>query len=134
MTTTLLSEDQYSSPESVKWCDSVAGSCDVMETTDKLKMTSGQRTWWKPEVLSLSCLTADSVRHAGGVGGGGGSQKRAHTHTHTQETGSVIQYRPNHSSLPKSRLDGDPTLWGENKTEPNTKEKRWIRRHVWRKV
>lgn len=60
-----------------------------------------------------------------GVGGGEGQPKartRAHTHTHAQETGSVIQYRPNHSSLPKSRLDGEPTLWGENKTsEPKNK-------------
>lgn len=63
---------------------------------------------------SLSCLTADGTRHAQG----GASQK----HTHIQETGSVIQYRPNHSSLPKSRLDGEPTLWGENKIlEPKKK-------------
>lgn len=74
---------------------------------------------------SLSCLTAGSTRHACGERGAGrGSQKRerTHTHAHAQETGSVIQYRPNHSSLPKSRLDGEPTLWGENKTsEPKNK-------------
>lgn len=70
---------------------------------------------------SLSCLTAGSTRHACGEWGAGrGSQKREHTHA--QETGSVIQYRPNHSSLPKSRLDGEPTLWGENETsEPKNK-------------
>lgn len=51
---------------------------------------------------------------------GGASQK----HTDTQEKGSVIQYRPNHSSLPKSRLDGEPTLWGENKKlEPKPRER-----------
>lgn len=37
----LVSEDQHSSPESVKWCDSVVGSCDVMKTTDKLKIMLG---------------------------------------------------------------------------------------------
>lgn len=64
---------------------------------------------------SLSCLTADSTPD---MLRGGASQKR----TDTQEKGSVIQYRPNHSSLPKSRLDGEPTLWGENKMlEPKPK-------------
>lgn len=61
-----------------------------------------------------------------GAGGGGRrgirqpkSANSPDTHAHTQETGSLIQYRPNHSSLPKSRLDGEPTLWGRN-----TKKKR----------
>lgn len=72
---------------------------------------------WQKETGSTSvvCLTEDSTSHASGA-----SQK----HTDKQEKGSVIQYRPNHSSLPKSRLDGEPTLWGENKRlESKPKEK-----------
>lgn len=38
--------------------------------------------------------------------------------------GKWVTGRPNHSSLPKSRLDGEPTLWGENKRlESKPKEK-----------
>lgn len=65
---------------------------------------------------------------------GGVREGQPEAHRHTQETGSVIQYRPNHSSLPKSRLDGDPTLWGENKTlEPKPKGRGGLE-DEWRKV
>lgn len=64
----------------------------------------------------LSCLTAGMLKERGG------EQQPKSKSQDTQEVGSVIQYRPNHSSLPKSRLDGEPTLWGENNMlEPKPK-------------
>lgn len=112
------------------WRDSVAGGEAVhggAETKRKEKEKSSPHTV-EARTTSLPCLTAGSATHARSRGGSAANKRKlsrhTRTHAHTQETGSLIQYRPNHSSLPKSRLDGEPTLWGRNTRTSGGKSKR----------